>query len=120
MASLLRQALPGSLITWENEEVEMGRPWDVSVCTASAGFSGREEDADHLIEVKTTTADRMVAFPMSLPEIECAKRKGSGYSVYRVLGAGTPGVRVARLHDPARQLQSGRLQIFVGSREEGS
>jgi len=36
VASLLRQALPGSLITWENEEVEMGRPWDVSVCTANA------------------------------------------------------------------------------------
>ena len=28
--------VPPDHVTWENEEVEMGRPWDVSVCTANA------------------------------------------------------------------------------------
>jgi hypothetical protein len=70
----------------------------------------------HFIEVKTTTADEMAIFPMSLPEVDCARRLGARYSIYRVLGAGTPSVRVLKLHDPARHLQRGGLALYVGSR----
>ena len=106
----LEHSLPRTPVLWENAEGEKGLPWDIVLGDPST------LDGGHFIEVKTTVAEELAAFEMSLSELDCARQKGARYSVYRVLGAGTPGVRVLRLHDPARLLGNGQLTLYVGSK----
>ena len=54
-------------------------------------------------------------FELSLAELDFARRMGPRYSIYRVYSAGGPDVSVSQLHDPARQLSVGGLQLYVGS-----
>ena len=109
-------------VSWVNEHEEKGLPYDISVVERDGGVSfgaGQplQPPTAHrcYIEVKSTTSLAKPLFEMSMAELEFAMQHGARHSLYRVLGACSPAVRVLRLDDVARSIASGGLVLFAGA-----
>eukprot|EP00966_Prymnesium_polylepis_P265555 6134561-Prymnesium_polylepis.1 len=106
---LKQTVAPGRRVTWHNEQLESGRPYDLSV----SATGGAEGEATTYIEVKTSTALDKPFFEVSMGELEFAQRCGAAYHLYRVAGAGTTAVTLACLPDPLRCVSSGAGSIAL-------
>jgi len=98
-------------VKWLNERAETGRPYDIMVMPVNGDAAGAL-----YVEVKTTwgsDAERPFVH-LSLAELDCARRHGPAYVLYRVCAptrGGSP--TVFRLGDPAGALASGQASLLL-------
>jgi hypothetical protein len=109
VARHLRETLASAKVDWVNEEEERGLPYDIIV-TEHGGASGKT-----YVEVKATTSADKPLFEISFAEVGFAQTHGAAYSLYRVFNAKSEHAFVLKLHNVARSLTNGVLQLFAGA-----
>mmetsp|Transcript_25372 Transcript_25372/g.84518 ORF Transcript_25372/g.84518 Transcript_25372/m.84518 type:complete len:120 (+) Transcript_25372:1014-1373(+) len=99
-------------VNWVNQREEQYRPWDIELARIDAPGA-----VEMYVEVKSSTSLDKPFFEVSLAELEAARASSSRYLIFRVLGVGSPGVRVAALRDPLRHLgPNGTLSLLLATR----
>lgn len=82
----------GSVVTWPNEVLDGGLPYDLFVTHAGGEVQ--------YYEVKSTSSSVNISFPVTTMELDFAKRHRKNYHILRVLRVGKPDVTVVKLTNP--------------------
>ena len=113
-------------VKWVNEHEEAGLPYDIEAVEAmppaAAGAAAPDTTVEQTqserrvyIEVKTTTSQDRELFEVSPAEVDFMRRAGPAFEIHRIWGAGSQGVRIARLRHPAAHLAAGKLALLMSS-----
>ena len=89
---LEQNAGSGAKVTWPNETVDGGLPYDLFVT-----YAGGEVQ---YYEVKATSSYVNISFPVTSMELDFAKKHRKNYHILRVLRVGKPDVTVVKLTNP--------------------
>ncbi|RVE59880.1 hypothetical protein OJAV_G00193380 [Oryzias javanicus] len=96
-------------VLWSNQSGESGRPYDFKL---SFGAPGEQEEV--FVEVKSTVKKDKTYIQLSVNELDFALKKKECYHIFRVYSAGdAQGVRLCRIRNLARQLQTKTLPLFL-------
>ena len=94
----------GSKVTWPNEVVDGGLPYDLFVT-----HPGGEV---HYYEVKSTSSSLNISFPVTSMELDFAKRHRKNFHILRVLRVGKPDVTVVKLTNPYQMARQRNVHIW--------
>lgn len=97
-------------VNWVNQYSESGKPYDIEI------QSGHKRT---YIEVKSTKTSSKRKFEFSLNELECARRHGSDYLIYRVYNAGQKDfARFEKFRNIETLIRSGSLKLLLCNEEQ--
>lgn len=96
-------------IVWQNEEHEMGYPYDFEVHMAT-----EEGITVTYIEVKSTLSDTKEVFEISYPQIQFAKEQKEYFHIYRVFNAGdSDKVRLVRIDNLSMRIDQKQVRLCM-------